>query len=55
MTLNDLKILVDTQAEDEGLWFDAETAPEAYLQRALRELHDRCEKLFVPNDGGSNE
>jgi len=27
------------QAEDEGLWFDAETAPEAYLQAAIRELH----------------
>jgi len=31
--------LVRTQANDEGLWFDAETAPEAYLQIALRELH----------------
>ncbi len=31
--------LVERQAEDEGLWFDAETAPEAYLQVHLRELH----------------
>ncbi len=30
---------VDEQAEDEGLWFDARTAPEAYLQMKLRELH----------------
>jgi len=30
---------VDAQAEDEGLWFVAETAPEAYVQRELRELH----------------
>lgn len=50
MTLEDLKILVDTQAEDEGLWFDAQYVTEAYLQRALRELHDRCEKLFVQNE-----
>ena len=32
--------LVDTQAKDEGLWFRAETAPEAYLQEALRKLHE---------------
>lgn len=31
--------LVNTQAEDEGLWFEAKTAPEAYLQSQLRELH----------------
>jgi len=34
-----LRQLVDRQAEDEGLWFVAQTAPEAYLQQALRELH----------------
>tara|TARA_R110002126_G_scaffold55928_3_gene149887 strand:- start:1026 stop:1208 length:183 start_codon:yes stop_codon:yes gene_type:complete len=27
------------QTEDEGLWFNAETAPEAYLQMELRRLH----------------
>ncbi len=37
--LKKIKILVDKQAEDGGLWFDAETAPEAYLQNHLRELH----------------
>ena len=26
------------QAEDDGLWFDATTVTEAYLQSALREL-----------------
>ena len=26
------------QADDNGLWFQAETASEAYLQQALREL-----------------
>lgn len=36
--------LVNLQAEDEGLWFDAETAPEAYLQHELRKLHDAVEK-----------
>lgn len=38
--INDkLQGLVNKQAEDEGLWFVAETVPEAYLQRALRKLH----------------
>lgn len=36
-------VLVDRQAEDEGLWFDAETATEAYLQKALRQLHAAVE------------
>ena len=31
--------LVNSQAEDEGLWFIAATAPEAYLQQELRKLH----------------
>ena len=34
-----LRELVNQQAEDEGLWFDATTAPEAYLQQELRKLH----------------
>jgi len=37
------KALVEAQAEDEGLWFVAETAPEAYLQAALRRLHHLIE------------
>ena len=32
------KVVAD-QIEDEGLWFEAETAPEAYLQAELRRLH----------------
>jgi hypothetical protein len=36
--------LVRTQAEDEGLWFDAQTAPEAYLQQELRRLHAAVER-----------
>lgn len=35
--------LVDKQAKDEGLWFKAKTAPEAYLQQELRKLHDAIE------------
>ena len=31
--------IIERQASDEGLWFDATTAPEAYLQSALRNLH----------------
>ena len=37
--MNEVEELVVTQAEDEGLWFEAATAPEAYLQEALRKLH----------------
>lgn len=33
------RLIVAKQAVDEGLWFHAETAPEAYLQEALRKLH----------------
>lgn len=39
----DLIALVNQQAEDEGLWFVAQTAPEAYLQAALRKLHAAIE------------
>jgi len=35
--------LVNDQAEDSGLWFTALTAPEAYVQRALRQLHEAVE------------
>lgn len=34
-----IQAVVDQQAEDEGLWFEARTAPEAYLQQELRRLH----------------
>lgn len=37
--------LVDEQAEDEGLWFVARTAPEAYLQQELRRLHAAIEEV----------
>lgn len=35
--------LVAQQAEDDGLWFRAETAAEAYVQQALRKLHEAIE------------
>lgn len=34
-----IRKVLDAQINDKGLWFDAETAPEAHLQQALRELH----------------
>ena len=40
----DLLELVAEQAEDHGLWFEAETACEAYLQKAIRRLHKAIEQ-----------
>lgn len=37
--------MVNAQAEDEGLWFNARTAPEAYLQQELRKLHAEIERI----------
>ncbi len=37
--------MVDRQAEDEGLWFIAKYASEAYLQKALRKLHAVIESV----------
>jgi hypothetical protein len=41
--LEEAQQLVAEQAKDEGLWFKAQTAPEAYLQQALRKLHEVIE------------
>lgn len=38
-----LRELVNAQAEDDGLWFVAQTAPESYLQHELRRLHAAIE------------
>jgi hypothetical protein len=35
--------IVNEQAEDEGLWFMPQYASEAYLQAALRRLHEAVE------------
>lgn len=39
-----IRSIVNKQAEDEGLWFKAVTAPEAYLQQGLRRLHQAIEE-----------
>ena len=36
--------LVNEQAEDEGLWFEAVYVSEAYLQQELRRLHATIER-----------
>ena len=36
--------VVEDQANDEGLWFTAKTATEAYLQQELRRLHAAIER-----------
>jgi len=46
------KEIVDEQANDEGLWFVAQTAPEAYLQSKLRELHAVIEMNNIANGEG---
>jgi len=40
--------IVSEQAIDDGLWFDAQTAPEAYLQQELRRLHAAVESFSPP-------
>lgn len=45
-----VRLLVDRQAEDEGLWFFARTASEAYLQQELRKLHSVIEGYEVEDD-----
>jgi hypothetical protein len=35
--------IVAKQSEDDGLWFSAQRAPEAYLQQELRRLHAAIE------------
>lgn len=41
-----LRGLIERQAEDEGLWYNAETAAEAYVQCALREAHAAVEETI---------
>jgi len=48
--LKHIRTITDCQAEDEGLWFDAVTAPEAYLQQELRKLHSAIEAAPAPDD-----
>lgn len=44
-SIDDIQSVVDEQAKDEGLWFVATTASEAYLQQELRRLHRTIEEL----------
>lgn len=46
--------VVDEQSEDEGLWFVATTAPEAYLQQELRRLHAVIEGIDSEDTDGSD-
>ncbi len=47
--MDKIRELVNKQAEDEGLWFIAETASEAYLQQHLRRLHSLIESI-IPDE-----
>ena len=49
-----LREIVNRQAEDEGLWFVALTAPEAYLQQELRRLHAAIEEIASPSEQPSD-
>ena len=49
--INDLKFMVEHQANDESLWFVAETASEEYLQQELRKLHGMCEAVIKEDHG----
>lgn len=44
--INRIKAIVTEQAKDEGLWFNAKFATEAYLQKELRRLHQVIEDEF---------
>lgn len=54
-SINNVLDLVSQQAEDEGLWFIAETAPEAYLQDALRRLHETIENELGDSKDSTQE
>lgn len=52
--LTTLQRIVTEQADDERLWFVAETAPEAYLQQELRRLHAAIEDATGVSDAKNN-
>jgi hypothetical protein len=45
--LSRVAAVVVEQINDEGLWFEARTAPEAYLQQELRRLHGVIEGVAL--------
>lgn len=44
--IQNLKDLIEVQAQDEGLWFLDPLCSEAYLQAALRRLHTKIEDML---------
>lgn len=50
-SLEEVLLVVHQQADDEGLWFAAKTAPEAYLQHQLRLLHEVIESAVLDKYG----
>ncbi len=52
-----IKTLVDKQADDEGLWYRAQTSAEGYVQQELRKLHVVIERQLdlTKLDEGSQE
>lgn len=52
--LSIIRAVVDAQAEDEALWFEAKTVPEAYLQAELRQLHACIERYTESKAESSN-
>jgi hypothetical protein len=42
--LAEIEAVVDQQANDEGLWCEAGTCAESYIQQALRRLHAAIER-----------
>ena len=53
-SMDELLKLVNEQAEDDGLWFDANFATEGYLQKSLRELHHKVEAIKHKETKGSS-
>ena len=53
--LLEIRLLVDKQACDHGLWFYAKTCPEAYLQQELRQLHGLIEKHIPSHSNPSKQ
>ena len=49
-----IRDLVDHQAQDEALWFMAPDAPTAYVQQALRQIHDLIERTQMEATDGRN-
>lgn len=43
--------VVNEQANDDGIWFVAQTAGEAYLQQELRRLHEAIEGVTTEECG----